>query len=70
MIYMLEPKMRHEMTAEDVLAKRDIAVTWCRNASAHAATYGSKPWQYVLIPHDIIVENMSLEGLVSNSAEC
>jgi type III restriction enzyme len=67
-IYMLEPKMRSELTDADVLAKRDVALTWCRNATDYAATYGGKPWVYVLIPHDIIFENMTLNALVATCA--
>jgi type III restriction enzyme len=62
-IYMLEPKDRRLMDDPEVLAKRDVAVTWCQHASAHAASYGGKPWKYLLIPHDAIAENMSLKGL-------
>lgn len=62
-IYMLEPKASNQMTDPDVLAKRDVAVEWCRRASDHAKTYQGKPWTYVLIPHDAIAENMTLDGL-------
>ena len=62
-IYMLEPKRREEMTDADVIAKTDVAVTWCKQASDHAKTYNGKPWTYVLIPHDAIAENMTLAGL-------
>ncbi len=48
-----------------VLAKRDVAVLWCARATAHAASYGGKPWRYALTPHDIIAENMTLAGLSS-----
>jgi type III restriction enzyme len=51
------------MTDPEVLAKRDVAVLWCRRASVHASTYGGKPWTYVLIPHDAIAENMTVAGL-------
>jgi len=64
-IYMLEPKAKNQMEDADVLAKRDAAVTWCQQASAHSATYGGKPWKYALIPHDAIAENMTLAGLIS-----
>jgi type III restriction enzyme len=64
-IYMLEPKMRKEMEDPVVLAKKDVAIRWCANASDHAATYGGKPWRYTLIPHDAIVENMTLATLAS-----
>ena len=62
-IYMLEPKMKIEMTDAVVIAKRDVAVAWCKRASEYAATHRGKPWRYVLIPHDAIAENMTLAGL-------
>ena len=65
-IYMLEPKARNEMSDPDVLAKRDSAVKWCTNASDHATTYGGKLWKYVLIPHDAIADNMTIEGFASH----
>jgi type III restriction enzyme len=64
-IYMLEPKMRKELVDPLVLAKKDVAVSWCANASGHALSHRGKPWQYVLIPHDAIAENMTLDGLAS-----
>lgn len=65
MIYLAEPKARAEMEDPQVLAKRDVAVTWCNHASGYAATYRGKPWRYVLIPHDAITDNMTLTGLAS-----
>jgi type III restriction enzyme len=62
-VYMLEPKARNELTEATVIAKRDVAVTWCKHASDHAASYGGKPWKYLLIPHDAIADNMTLVGL-------
>jgi type III restriction enzyme len=62
-IYMLEPKARNQLDAPDVVAKKEAALRWCQNASTHAKSYGGKPWVYVLIPHDVIAENMSLAGL-------
>ena len=67
-IYMLEPKAKDQTTATDVLAKRDVATTWCQNASAHAKTYGGKPWTYVLLPHDAIADNMTIEALAQQFA--
>ncbi|MGH9427969.1 MAG: type III restriction endonuclease subunit R, partial [Terriglobia bacterium] len=63
MVYVLEPKRREEMNDPQVLAKRDVAVTWCKQASAHAAGYGGKKWKYLLIPHDVVSDNMTLAGL-------
>jgi type III restriction enzyme len=61
--YMLEPKQANQMSDGDVLAKRDVAVQWCAWASEHARSYDGKPWQYLLIPHDAILENMTLDFL-------
>lgn len=62
-IYLLEPKRKSEMTDAAVLAKKDAAVAWCGHATEFTRKHGGKPWKYVLIPHDAIAENMSLEGL-------
>jgi type III restriction enzyme len=67
-IYMLEPKAKNEMSVPEVLAKKEVAVIWCSRATTHALSNGGKPWKYVLIPHDVIAENMTLAGLVSQFA--
>lgn len=63
----IQPEKREEMTAADVMAKKDAAVKWCKRASDHAKTYGGKPWKYVLIPHDVVAENVTLEWLASST---
>lgn len=62
-IYMLEPKKRSAMEDADVLAKKEAAEKWCKNASNHTKKHGGKPWNYRLIPHDAISENMSISHL-------
>jgi type III restriction enzyme len=62
-IYMLEPKNRDEIDDPQVLAKKDVAVQWCQNASEYMLNHGGKPWVYTLIPHDAIAQNMTLKGL-------
>jgi type III restriction enzyme len=62
-IYMLEPKARNQMDAEDVKAKAIAAIEWCKNASDYNQNNGGKPWCYSLIPHDEIKENMTIKGL-------
>lgn len=62
-IFMLEPKASNQMTDPEVVAKRDVATTWCKRASDHARGHGGKLWTYLLIPHDVISENMTLDGL-------
>ena len=60
-IFMLEPKAKNQMEDAIVLAKKEIAVKWCANASNHALSNGGKPWRYLLIPHDEIAENITLD---------
>jgi len=60
---MLEPKMASQLNDNDVRAKREAAIQWCQQASDHARTYGGKSWRYVLIPHNAIAANMTLNGL-------
>lgn len=62
-IYMLEPKAANEMADPEVLAKRDAGVTYCKQATEHNGGLAKQPWSYLLIPHDQIAENMTLEGL-------
>lgn len=62
-IYMLEPKAKNQLEAPDVIAKKEAALRWCQNASNHAKSYGGKPWVYLLLPHDMLTENMTLTGL-------
>jgi type III restriction enzyme len=62
-IYMLEPKAVNKMKDPEVLAKKEAAEAWCKNASDHTAKYGGKPWVYALIAHDTIAENMSIAVL-------
>lgn len=67
-IYMVETKARNEMNKEEVLAKKETALKWCGHATDHALGNGGKPWQYLLIPHDLVAENMTLAGLSKSCA--
>lgn len=59
-IFMVETKARTDINTQEVQAKAAAAMRWCRHASDHAATVGAKPWKYLLIPHDEIVESKRL----------
>ncbi|NVI98471.1 DEAD/DEAH box helicase family protein [Myxococcus sp. AM009] len=58
-----EPKGADRMTDPVVLAKARAAATWCKHATAHETANKGKPWRYLLIPHDVIADNMTLDGL-------
>ena len=55
-IYMAETKARGDLPSPDVVAKAASAAEWCRHASQHAAAIGAKPWKYLLIPHDEVMD--------------
>lgn len=63
-IYMLEPKSRAELDDEEVKAKQTVAMKWCSSATTYASSHAGKRWSYALIPHDVINDNMTIEGLV------
>jgi type III restriction enzyme len=51
------------MDTPEVQAKKESAVRWCNHASEYAQVHNGKPWQYLLIPHDAVSENMTLTWL-------
>lgn len=64
-VFMLEPKASNQMEDPVVLIKKEAAVQWCANATRHAQSYGCKPWKYVLIPHNEIAANITLDALAA-----
>lgn len=59
-IFMVETKARADIDTQEVQAKAAAAVRWCKHASDHAASVGSKPWHYLLVPHDEMSESKRL----------
>ena len=69
-ILMIETKKAQEVTASqesetDVKAKADQAAIWCKNASDYSKKVGGKPWRYLLIPHDAVAANVTLDNLIT-----
>ena len=59
-IFMVETKARADINTQEVQAKAAAAMRWCKHASDHAANVGTKPWKYLLVPHDEINESRRL----------
>ncbi|HEY8587743.1 MAG TPA: type III restriction endonuclease subunit R, partial [Rhodanobacter sp.] len=59
--FMIETKARDDMTSTEVTAKAEAASRWCRHATEYATQLGSKPWRYLLIPHDEVSESKRWE---------
>jgi len=60
-----EPKRADEMTDETVLAKAEATAVRCERAATHEQEHSHKLWSYLLIPHDVINEAMTLQGLAA-----
>lgn len=56
-IFMIETKARDGMASVEVTAKAEAASRWCRHATEYAEQVGSKPWRYLLVPHDEVLES-------------
>jgi len=61
-IYMIETKAEKDMSNEDVTEKKRAAEEYCRVVSK--AT--TKPWLYVLIPHDAVIRTKQFEFIISS----
>lgn len=62
-ILMCETKARSEIGSDEVRAKAEAARNWCAHASEYSSTAGGKPWEYLLIPHDEVTEDRTLDYL-------
>ena len=60
LILLVETKKRDDLKSDEVVAKAAAAVRWCLHASDYARSVGGKPWKYILVPHDEIVESRRL----------
>ncbi|MGE4531639.1 MAG: DEAD/DEAH box helicase family protein [Acidithiobacillus sp.] len=59
-IFMVETKSSADINTQEVLAKAAAAARWCKHASDYAVQVNGKPWEYLLIPHDEVVESKRL----------
>jgi type III restriction enzyme len=68
-IFMLEPKASNQMDDPAMIAKKEAALKWCAYASNYTDSHGGKPWRYVLIPHNEIATNITLDALAGRFGE-
>lgn len=61
-IYMIETKAEKDMSNEDVIEKKRAAEEYCRVVSKVT----TKPWLYVLIPHDAVIKTKQFEFIISS----
>lgn len=63
-VLMVETKARNELEAADVMAKAEAGAVWCAHASNHASSVGAKLWKYLLVPHEQVTEDKSLNDFL------
>lgn len=63
-IYIIETKKQDAINDDEVRDKTRAALEYCKYASEYTASFGGKPWKYVLIPHNAVQTNMSFKYLV------
>ncbi len=65
-IYLVETKKEGDINSSDVQEKARAADQYCAHATEYTTRNGGKPWKYVLIPHNAVMGNMSVEYLMKN----
>jgi type III restriction enzyme len=60
-VFMVETKKRLDMDSKEVEAKAEAGANWCKHATEYATRVGSKPWIYLLVPHDEVTESKRLQ---------
>jgi len=62
-IYLVETKKERDVDSSDVQEKARAAVQYCSHATEFTIRNGGKPWKYILIPHNAVKINMSVDNL-------
>lgn len=62
-IYMIETKAKKDINDDDVKEKKKAAMEYCTIVSEETL----KPWQYVLVPHNVISRTMQFDYVIVNS---
>ena len=63
-IYLVETKKEGDIDSSDVQEKARAAVQYCTYATEFTTRNEGKAWKYVLIPHNVVKINMSVDNLV------
>jgi type III restriction enzyme len=64
-VYMIETKAANEIQNADVQDKKAAAEKYCKYATEYTSANGSKPWKYLLIPHNEVTRTVGLDYLIS-----
>lgn len=67
-IYMIETKASDQISTVEVLDKKKAAAQYCKYATAYTTANEGKPWHYLLIPHDTVMQTSSFEYFANHFA--
>ena len=67
---LIATKKAGDLQTDEVQIKARAAVQWCEHASTYARQHGSRPWKYLLIPHDAVAVSATLVGLARTFQCC
>lgn len=62
-IYLVETKKKDDIETTEVQDKARAALEYCKYATEYNLQNKGKEWQYVLIPHDVVLANMGVGAL-------
>jgi len=63
-VLMVETKASKEMESTEVKVKAQAGALWCKNATAHTRAVGGKPWKYLLVSHEQVTADKTLNDFL------
>lgn len=65
---LMETKMAGAMQSDEVRAKGKAATEWCTHATDYSERYGGRLWRYLLIRHDAVAIDATIETMAPRFA--
>ena len=63
-VLMVETKASKDLESAEVKAKAQAGALWCKNATDHTRSVGGKPWKYLLVSHEQVTEDKTLNDFL------
>lgn len=63
-VLMVETKASKDLDSTDVKAKAQAGALWCKNATDHTRSVGGKPWKYLLVSHEQVTADKTLNDFL------
>lgn len=63
-VLMVETKASKDMDSTEVKVKAQAGALWCKNATDHTKSVGGKPWKYLLVSHEQVTADKTLNDFL------